>query len=91
MTPRAPDAAGEDAEAPYTARQGQYLAFIYYYTKIHRVAPSEADIGSYFRLTPPAVHQMVLTLHARGLIDRTPGAPRSIRLRLTRAELPDLE
>lgn len=91
MMPRTPDAAKEDAEPPYTAKQGQYLAFIYYYMKIHGVAPSEAEIGAYFRVTPPAVHQMILTLHARGLIDRTPGAPRSIRLRLRRAELPDLD
>jgi hypothetical protein len=28
---------------------------------------------------------------ARGFIDREPGAVRSIRLRLTRAQLPDLE
>jgi hypothetical protein len=26
---------------PHTAKQGQYLAFIYYYTKIHRCPPAE--------------------------------------------------
>ena len=74
-----------------TAKQGQYLAFIYYYGKIHRVAPAEADFQRYFRVSPPVVHQMILTLAARGLIDREPGKARTIRLRLTRAELPDLE
>ncbi len=74
-----------------TAKQGQYLAFIYYYTRIHRVPPSEADLRLYFGVTPPVVHQMIVTLHERGFIDREPGRPRSIRLRLTRAQLPDLE
>lgn len=75
----------------FTARQGQYLAFIYYYTKIHGVAPAEADFRKYFRVTPPAVHQMIVALEARGFIERTAGAARSIRLRLSRTDLPDLE
>jgi repressor LexA len=78
-------------DARVTAKQGQYLAFIYYYGKIHGVAPAEADFQRYFRVSPPVVHQMILTLEARGLIDREPGKARSIKLRLTRAELPDLE
>jgi hypothetical protein len=28
----------------YTDKQGQYLAFIYYYNKIHGCAPSEAEL-----------------------------------------------
>lgn len=58
-----------------TAKQGQYLAFIYYYTKLNGRAPSEADMQRYFRVTPPSVHQMVVTLEANGLIERTPGRP----------------
>lgn len=76
---------------PYTSKQGQYLAFIYYYTKVNGRAPAEADMQRYFRVTPPSVHQMVLTLEANGLIDRTPGQGRSIRLLVPREELPDLE
>ncbi|HWW84891.1 MAG TPA: hypothetical protein VNZ26_14875, partial [Vicinamibacterales bacterium] len=76
---------------PFTAKQGQYLAFIYYYSKIHGIPPAEADFRRFFRVTPPVVHQMIKTLHARGFIDREPGKARSIRLRLTRAELPDLD
>jgi len=75
----------------FTAKQGQYLAFIHYYTKIHGRAPSEAELQAYFKVAPPSVHQMVLTLHARGLITREPGRPRSVRLLLDRADLPDLE
>jgi DNA-binding MarR family transcriptional regulator len=76
---------------PFTAKQGQYLAFIYYYSKIHGIPPAEADFRRFFRVTPPVVHQMIKTLHAHGFIDREPGKARSIRLRLTRAELPDLD
>lgn len=74
----------------YTEKQGQYLAFIYYYTKIHGEAPSEAEMQRYFGVTPPAVHQMVLTLERSGLIQRTPGIARSIKVLLARHELPDL-
>lgn len=74
----------------YTHKQGQYLAFIYHYTRIHRRAPAEAEMQEYFRVSPPSVHQMVLTLEARGLIERTPGQARSIRLRIPPEELPDL-
>ncbi len=77
--------------ADYTPRQGQYLAFIYYYTKIHGVPPAETDMQRYFRVSPPTVHEMVMTLERRGFISREPGKPRSIRILLSRAELPDLE
>lgn len=80
-----------DTGKPFTAKQGQYLAFIYYYTKIHGTPPAEADFQRFFRVTPPVVHQMIKTLHARGFIDREPGKARSIQLRLTRDQLPDLE
>ncbi len=78
-------------EKTYTSKQGQYLAFIYYYTKVNGRAPAEADMQHYFRVTPPSVHQMVLTLEANGFIQRIPGKGRSIRLLITREELPDLE
>jgi repressor LexA len=77
-------------KSAYTSRQGEFLAFIYYYTKLHGRPPAEADMARYFELTPPAVHRMVLTLEKRGLIDRTPGEARSIRLLLAREDLPDL-
>jgi Mn-dependent DtxR family transcriptional regulator len=75
----------------YTEKQGQYLAFIYYYTKIHDRSPSESEMQAYFGVTPPTVHQMVLSLERNGLIARTAGQARSIRLLLPRHELPDLE
>ena len=74
----------------YTERQGQYLAFIYYYTKLNARPPAEADIQRYFRVTPPTVHQMILTLERQGFISREPGRGRTIRLLLSRDQLPDL-
>jgi len=76
---------------PYTAKQGQYLAFIFYYTKIHGRAPSESDMQNYFKVTPPSVHQMVLRLEVNGFIARVPGQGRSIRLLIPGEELPDIE
>jgi len=75
----------------YTRTRGQYLAFIYYYQKIHGIAPAEADIQRYFQTSPPAIHQMIVTLEKRGFIGRVPGQARSITLRLPRAQLPDLD
>jgi len=74
-----------------TEKQGQYLAFIYYYTKIHRRSPSEADIRQYFGVTAPSVHQMILKLENEGYLRRVPGQPRSITLLVSREELPDLQ
>ena len=50
----------------FTARQGQYLAFICDYSKINRRAPAEADIQQYFQVLAPTVHQMVVTLESHG-------------------------
>jgi LexA DNA binding domain len=74
----------------YTDKQGQYLAFIYYYSKIHGCSPSEAEMQQYFRVSPPAVHQMIVTLEVLGFITRTRGQARSIHLLISREELPDL-
>jgi len=75
----------------FSPRQGQYLAFIHYYIKLNGRPPAEADMQRYFRVSPPTVHQMILKLEERGLITRTPGEPRSIRLLILRERLPDLE
>jgi DNA-binding MarR family transcriptional regulator len=75
----------------YTVKQGRYLAYIYYYAKIHGCSPSEAEMQSYFGVTPPTVHQMVLSLERNGLIERTAGKARSIKVLLSRDELPELE
>jgi len=79
------------AKGPPSYKQGQYLAFIFHYMKVHRVAPAETDMQRYFRVTPPSVHQMVVTLEAKGFIERVAGQSRSIRLLIPHEELPELE
>ena len=51
-----------DSHPGFTPRQGQYLAFIHAYTLVNGRPPAQADIQRFFRLTPPSVHQMLLTL-----------------------------
>jgi len=75
----------------FTAKQGQYLAFIDYYTKVNRRPPSQAGLQRYFRVSPPSVHQVILTLERNGLLSRTPGAARAIRVLLKQDELPPLD
>ena len=74
----------------FTKKQGQYLAFIYNYTKINGRPPAEADMQRYFRVTPPTVHQMILRLEEKGLLERVPGQARSIRLLLPPEQIPRL-
>ena len=71
-----------ERKLPYTSRQGQFLAFIHHYTTLHGRPPAEAELVQFFQVTPPSVHQMILTLERRGLITRAPGEARSIKLKL---------
>ena len=84
-----------DARTPprqpgFTEKQGQYLAFIQAYTLVNGCPPAEADMQRYFRVTPPSVHQMVLTLQKTGLIRRQPGTPRSIEILIDPDAIPPL-
>ena len=74
----------------FTEKQGQYLAFIYAYSRMFRRPPAEADMQRHFQVTPPSVHQMVLPLERAGLITRTPGVARSIELLVRPEDLPIL-
>jgi Mn-dependent DtxR family transcriptional regulator len=74
----------------FTPKQGQYLAYIHLYTRLHRRPPAETDMQEYFRVTPPSVHQMVVTLERAGFIRRQPRTPRSIEVLVDPAHLPEL-
>ena len=78
------------AAKTFTSKQGQYLAFIHLYMRLHRRSPAEADMQEYFRVSPPSVHQMVLTLERAGLIRRQPRMPRSIEVLVDPKLLPEL-
>jgi Mn-dependent DtxR family transcriptional regulator len=77
-------------EKTFTPKQGQYLAYIHLYTRLHRRPPAETDMQEYFRVSPPSVHQMVLTLERAGLIRRQTRTPRSIELLVAPKQLPEL-
>lgn len=76
---------------PFTKLQGQYLAFIVAYVKLNRRPPAESDFQRYFEVTPPSVHNMILTLDRHGFITRTPGRARSIEVLVTLSEIPPLD
>ncbi len=93
MNPKMNQNFGENTattEPRSTALQGQYLAFIYAYTRILGRPPAEADMRRHFKVTVPTVHQMVLTLERNGLIKREPGVARSIQLLVAPEALPIL-
>jgi DNA-binding MarR family transcriptional regulator len=75
----------------YTEQQGQFLAYIHQYSILNGCAPAEADMQRFFKITPPSVHSMVLTLERRGLIRRVPGQARSITLIVPLESLPPLK
>ncbi len=81
----------DPAVAPsFTAKQGQYLAFIYNYTNVHREPPAEADLERYFRVSSASIHGMIKTLERHGLIEKTPGRSRSMRVLVLPEHLPRL-
>ena len=75
----------------FTETQGQYLAFIHAYSRMFQPAPAETDMQRHFGVSPPSVHQMVLTLERAGLIKRQPGVARSIELLVAPEDLPILK
>lgn len=75
----------------FTEKQGQYLAFIYAYSHMFRRPPAETDIQRHFQVSPPSVHQMVVTLERNGFIRRQPGVARSIEILVAPQDLPILE
>ena len=76
-----------DSPQDFSARQGQYLAFIHAYTIVNGRPPAQSDIARFFRVTPPTVHQMILTLEKAGLISRRPAAARAIAVLVDHATL----
>jgi len=74
----------------FTDRQGQFLAFIDAYTRVNGRPPAESDMQRRFGVSPPSVHQMVLTLERLGLIRRQPEVARSIEVLLAPEDLPVL-
>jgi Mn-dependent DtxR family transcriptional regulator len=72
----------------FTEKEGQYLAFIHYYTKVNGIPPAQVDFQRYFRVSPPSVHQMILRLELKNLIRRIPNTPRSLTVSLPENNIP---
>lgn len=79
------------AKMEFTPRQGQFLAFIHLYWKLHRRGPAETDMTKFFRVTPPSIHGMVVKLEELGLVTREQGVARSVRVAVPAHQLPELE
>ncbi len=78
------------AAPAFTQLQGQYLAYIYSYTILNGRPPAERDLQMFFAVTPPSVHQMILSLASIGLLSRVPGAARSLQVLVEPEDLPIL-
>ena len=89
--------ANPDTERPggktkaYSQRQGQFLAFIHLYRKLHRRGPAETDFIKFFRVTPPSVHGMIVRLEELGLVTREMGVARSVKVAIPHEDLPELD
>ena len=75
----------------FTEKQGHYLTFIYTYSHMFRRPPAETDMQRHFQVSPPSVHQMIVTLERNGLICRQPGVARSIQILVAPENLPILD
>jgi Mn-dependent DtxR family transcriptional regulator len=75
----------------FTDKQGQYLAYIYHYTKLNGIPPAHTDFQKFFKVTPPSVNQMINTLEKKGLIQKQSRTARSISLLIPVEQLPELK
>lgn len=74
----------------FTARQGEYLAFIHGFITRHGVAPSFEEMAAHFGVSTPSINGMIKTLEREGFISRIHGAARSLRVEVPPDELPDI-
>lgn len=86
-----PESASTTEASTPTDKQGQYLAFIFWFTRINRCPPAQSDIQRFFGVSAPAVHQMITTLEKAGFLSRIPGQARAIQVTLDQSQLPPLE
>lgn len=72
-------------------KEGQYLAFIYYYTKINSQPPAYSDFQRYFKTDPTSVYRMLMQLETKNYISKIPKKPRSISITISTKVIPDLD
>ncbi len=66
------------ARPSFTDTQGQYLAFIDAYMRVHGRPPAEAAMQRHFQVSPPSVYQMVLTTAGSRPQYRSADEPRTL-------------
>jgi ribosomal protein L25 (general stress protein Ctc) len=74
-----------------TRALGQLVAYVYWYTKVHRVPPAENEIANFLGIRGPSAHLMILRLESKAILSRRPGEARTIKILLDREEIPDLD
>ena len=81
-----------DSDSPqdFSARQGQYLAFIHAYTNVNG-RPSAGHGAVLPRHPANRASKMILTLEKAGFLSRQPASPRAIVVLVDPAKLPALE
>jgi hypothetical protein len=72
----------------FTPTQARYLSFIHAYTEGFGMPPSEAEIAVAMKVQPPSVSGMLKTMVKKGLVEKTPGEPRSIEILIDTGEIP---
>ncbi len=83
--------AREQASGRLSKTQGQLVAFVYWYTKVHRVPPAENEIADFLGVRGPSAHAMIVRLAEKKVLSRRPGEPRTLTVLLPREEIPELE
>jgi repressor LexA len=79
-----PDPVSSHPPPRFTAKQGQYLAFIYTYTLLHREAPAEAD----FQTVATALAELEVDPTSLSLLSLTGERPRRRNLLHEGKQLP---
>jgi hypothetical protein len=74
----------------FTKLQGQYFAFRRGVCEIESPRSGRSRLSTYFDVTLPSAHNMILTLERRGFIKRTVGRARSIEVLVPLGEIPPL-
>lgn len=82
---------GEKLSVRLSRSQGQLVAYVYWYTKVHRMPPSESEIAGFLGVRGPSAHAMIVRLGSRGFLARRPGEPRTLKVLLPREAIPELE
>jgi DNA-binding MarR family transcriptional regulator len=72
----------------FTEKQGHYLTFYLHLFAHVPASTAETDMQRHFQVSPPSVHQMIVTLERNGLICRQPASHEASKSSLLRKTCP---